>query len=142
VLVITGTVVLVLFGIVAAIAIPNILESKTAANEAAAISSCRVVSSAQELHHARFDRYATLEELAGNMFIDSILAGGRKSGYDFELAVAEDGQSWSMSVWPVTPGTTGDRSFYIDESGIVRYDIFVSEDDMPADSTSTPLGGW
>jgi hypothetical protein len=77
---------------------------------------------------------------AGADLIDSVLAGGVKSGYKFTLTVtstdpAGNVLSYGITAVPVTPGTTGQRSFFTDQSGTVR----VSPGGT-ADSSSTPLG--
>ncbi|HKQ05977.1 MAG TPA: prepilin-type N-terminal cleavage/methylation domain-containing protein, partial [Blastocatellia bacterium] len=45
-------IVVAIIGIIAAIAIPNLLKSRQAANEAAAISACRTVGTAQATYQS------------------------------------------------------------------------------------------
>jgi len=72
--------------------------------------------------------------------IDSVLDSGVKSGYRFSyVAVATDPSgnvlSYSITATPVAPGSSGQRSFFTDQSGTIR-----STATGTADSTSTPLG--
>jgi hypothetical protein len=71
--------------------------------------------------------------------IDSVLASGVKSGYRFTYAaVATDPAgnvlSYTITATPVVPGSSGQRSFFTDQSGTIR-----STANGTADSTSTPL---
>ncbi len=57
-------------------------------------------------------------------FLDPALISGIKSGYKIEMGVSEpvNGSrwSWSATAWPIVYGDTGIRTFYIDETGVVR----------------------
>jgi hypothetical protein len=71
--------------------------------------------------------------------IDSVLASSVKSGYKFTYAaVATDPAgnvlSYTITATPVVPGSTGQRSFFTDQSGTIR-----STSNGTADATSTPL---
>lgn len=140
ILVIIGAASIPIIAIIAAIAIPNLLESKQAANEASAISTCRMLSSCQELYYARYSTYATLEQLGGRGFIDPMLASGVKSGFRFDVTVEDGGCSWSMTAMPLSPGSSGSRSFFIDETGVIYYRPCYSANDPPANSDSSVLG--
>jgi hypothetical protein len=57
--------------------------------------------------------------------IDSVLSGGTKSGYSFTWSAAAPDtsghiQSYDITAQPVTVGTTGQRYFYTDQSGVIR----------------------
>src|SRR5205814_615704 len=76
--------------IIAAIAVPNLLRSKMAANEASAVGSVRTIGNAQALYSQSNPdvgyaaAIATLGPGAGNGgILDAQLAGGTKSGYTF-----------------------------------------------------------
>ncbi len=137
---VAGPVVIAIIAIIAAIAIPNLLESKTAANETSAIATCYEFCSAEELYAAKYGKYGTVEQLRDADLIDERLAGGIKSEYHFSLTVGEDGQTWSMTAVPGAPGMGGRRSFYTDQTGVVRHRRYTSRNDPPADGSSTPLG--
>jgi len=96
--------------------------SKTS-NEASAIASLRTLSTVSEQYRNRFDSYpvttplATLETTG---YVDSNLGGGSKSGYDFVFVGTAS--TWTCTAAPTTPTSTGDRFFFVDESGVIRWD--------------------
>src|ERR1700685_2466662 len=83
--------------IIAAIAIPNLLRSRMAANEASAVGSVRTVNTAAVTYNSTYNNGypSTLTEIGttsatqpscnAGMFIDSVLTGGSKSGYSFTM---------------------------------------------------------
>jgi prepilin-type N-terminal cleavage/methylation domain-containing protein len=124
-------IVVAIIGIIAAIAIPNLLASRRAANEGSAQSSLRTINSAQATYQATAGggAYATdLLTLNGQNLVDVILATGIKSGYTF--AVVEQAGTGGTAVYgayayPVTTSgvsQTGTRRFGITESGVLTGD--------------------
>jgi prepilin-type N-terminal cleavage/methylation domain-containing protein len=121
-------IVVAIIGIIAAIAIPNLLASRRASNEASAIASLRTIGSAQATYLSTLGSnttYAgnltTLGPGAGNAgLIDSVLAGGQKTGYNFVVAIGVTNTQFTANADPVTPGSTGTRYFFTDESGVIR----------------------
>ncbi|HEX8247603.1 MAG TPA: prepilin-type N-terminal cleavage/methylation domain-containing protein, partial [Pyrinomonadaceae bacterium] len=71
-------IVVVIIGIIAAIAIPNLLASRRAANEASAVSSLRTLSGAQATYQTTLGQgdYGTLAQLNTGGMIDSVLSAG------------------------------------------------------------------
>ena len=113
-------IVVAIIAIIAAIAIPSLLNARKAGNEASAISSLRTMSTVNSMYRTRFQTYAgSLANLSAAGYIDSVLASGTKSGYTF--AYAGSTNTWTVSSTPGTAGTTGDRGFFVDESGVVRF---------------------
>ena len=126
-------IVVAIIAIIAAIAIPNLLRSRMSANESSAIGAMRTISSSEASFQAAavnpddngVGQYATLAELgdADPPYIDEVLAAGTKQGYDF--AADPDGDNpttaYTATADPVTPGRTGNRYFFVDESGVVRF---------------------
>jgi DNA-directed RNA polymerase subunit RPC12/RpoP len=108
-------------------------------NESSAISMLRTISSCEELFVTRYGRYATLRQLADKNLLDSQMKGGSRYGYYFDLNPSGS-QSWWCVAYPREPGTTGSRSFYINETGVLRWMKCESMNDLPADSNSLPLG--
>ncbi len=115
-------IVVVIIGIIAAIAIPNLLASRRAANEASAISSLRTLTSAQATYQSTVGggNYATnLTALQGAGLIDNVLGGGTKSGYNFAggADATQPRFYYSHTAVPVVHGTglsgTGTRSFLV-----------------------------
>ncbi len=134
--------------IIAAIAIPNLLRSKMAANEAAAVAALRTINTSSVAYSTSYGQYpgnlASLGPMAGTSptsttadLIDSVLANGIKSGYNITYAGAVSGGvvgSYTMTASPVTQGVSGQRGFFTDQSGVVRADPTGS-----ATASSTPL---
>jgi prepilin-type N-terminal cleavage/methylation domain-containing protein len=125
-------IVVAIIGIIAAIAIPNLLASRRAANEGSATGSMRTIFSAQATYHATAGagEYGTLADLSDVQLIDSSLGAGAKSGYTFECLAAnlDPGPPARYFVTAIprittSPGRTGHRSFTITESGILRAKI-------------------
>src|SRR5918993_4462203 len=82
-------IVVAIIGIIAAIAIPNLIASRRAANEGSAQSSLRTLHSSQATYQATKGNGAfagTLAALQTANLIDSVLGGGTKSGYAFTMA--------------------------------------------------------
>jgi type IV pilus assembly protein PilA len=124
-------IVVAIIGIIAAIAIPNLLASRRAANEGSAQSSLRTVHSAQATYQATTGNGAFATNLAAlntANLIDSVLSGGTKSGYTF--AVVEQAGTGATAVFgaygfPTTDSgvsQTGTRRFGITEVGVMYGD--------------------
>jgi type IV pilus assembly protein PilA len=123
-------IVVAIIGIIAAIAIPNLLASRRAANEGSAQQSLRTISSAEATYQATSGggNYADLAGLGTGNLIDSVLAGGGKSGFTFEIAKADAVAGTSAATFDgsakptITSGVsqTGTRRFCIDESGVLK----------------------
>ena len=138
--------------IIAAIAIPNLLRSKMAANEASAVGSIRTINTSSVEYSTTYGGYpSTLLSLGGPAggtavatsaeLIDAVLAGGTKSGYSFSYTTgATDSNGnilqYTMTVVPTSMGVTGQRTFFTDQTGVIRAD---STGSGTATVNSTPL---
>src|ERR1043165_5151888 len=80
-------IVVAIIGIIAAIAIPNLLASRRAANEGSAQSSLRTIHSSEGTYQSTVGagNYGDLAALRGQSLIDAQLATGGKSGYTFAV---------------------------------------------------------
>lgn len=119
-------IVVVIIGIIAAIAIPNLLASRRAANESSAIASMRTLTGAQATFKASNTNFADFAGLTGAGLIDAAFASGVKSGYDFtcDADSAEPTLYWDSTAVPTVPtglGATGNRGFYTNESGVIYF---------------------
>ncbi len=113
-------IVVAIIAIIAAIAIPSLLNARKAGNEASAISSMRTLSTVNQQYRTRFQQYSSsLGNLSAAGYIDSVLGAGTKSGYAF--AYGGSTNTWTASATPSTAGTTGDRGFFVDHSGVIRF---------------------
>ncbi|HEY8185255.1 MAG TPA: prepilin-type N-terminal cleavage/methylation domain-containing protein [Pyrinomonadaceae bacterium] len=125
-------IVVAIIGIIAAIAIPNLLASKRAANEASAIASLRTLTGAEATYHSTkgAGQHGTLANLAAEGLIDDVLgtAPNLKSGYTFAITVlppsATAAARYDATAEPQSfsvIGATGSRSFYTNESGVIYF---------------------
>jgi type IV pilus assembly protein PilA len=129
-------IVVVIIGIIAAIAIPNLLASRRSANEGSAISSLRTVHGAEMTYASTTGagNYAELKDLGSNNLVDSVLgctagtgiATCTKSGYKFALGKTDSNAGTAASfgavATPVTIGGvtgTGTRDFSIATPGVI-----------------------
>jgi type IV pilus assembly protein PilA len=128
-------IVVAIIGIIASIAIPNLLASRRAANEGSAQSSIRTLHSAQVTYQATSGNgayAANMATLMGVGLVDSVLGSGTKSGYDF--AIVEPGGSHATAVYgvyafpSVTTGISqsGTRTFGTTEDGIMHGDADIT----------------
>ena len=128
-------IVVAIIAIIAAIAIPNLLRARLASNESSAIGALRTLSSAQSTFKSSAGvdadgdgtgEYATFAMLSNATppYIDEVLGGGSKSGYLFTItlvgAVNSDEVMWDAQANPAAYQQSGNRTFYIDESGVLR----------------------
>ncbi len=139
--------------IIAAIAIPNFMRSRIAANESAAIASCRNIVTAQVVYSSTYgigysNNLAELGPDPGGgpatashaALIDDVLAASSKHGYRFDyFPVDSDGdginEAFTLEAHPLNPGFTGERYFFTDQSGVIRADR-----NGPADANDPPIG--
>jgi type IV pilus assembly protein PilA len=127
--------------IIAAIAIPNLIRSKMAANEASAVASLRTINTSEVVYSSTYSTatvFGTLPQLGSNgaqancapgvtptsaqaCLIDFALENAgtvAKSGYLLTVAVAGGGYTGNNN--PKTPGSSGVRYFYSDQTLVIR----------------------
>jgi len=127
--------------IIAAIAIPNLLRSRMAANEASAVGSLRTINTAEVTFSTTYPTvgFASLASLGGAAatcatatgatsttacLIDNVLAvTAVKSGYNFTAAASGGTPSviYASTALPTVVGQSGQRAFCSDQSGVIRY---------------------
>jgi len=140
--------------IIAAIAIPNFLRSKMLANETAAVAACKKILTAQVAYSTTFGGgFSELLEQLGPPpvgtpvstdragLLDEILTGGTKHGYVFTYTSYDnngDGQyeAFELVAVPTAYNVTGVRSFFINNSGVVR----ATGENRPATVDDSPIG--
>ena len=147
--------------IIAAIAIPNLLRSRIAANQASAVGSLRTLNTANITYASTYNSgYApALTDMAPPTtgsptastagLIDDVLASGTKSGYTFPYcangavppcsapSAGTRIDTYAIAANPVTYGTTGQNHYYTDQSGVIRQ----QSTDVQATSADSPIGG-
>src|SRR5438874_1270393 len=87
-------IVVAIIGIIAAIAIPNLLASRRAANEGSAQQSLRTISSSEATYYSTAGNgsYGTVADLVTQQLVDSVLGGGAKRSE--EGRVGKEWRSW------------------------------------------------
>ena len=132
--------------IIAAIAIPNLLRSRIAANEASAVASLRTLNTAEVTYASTYNSgfTSTLGQLATPAsgqptwssadLVDPILSGYQmsggytgtsftKNGYTFDYAgggTYPQIATYTVHADPMARGSSGQRSFYSDQAAVVR----------------------
>jgi type IV pilus assembly protein PilA len=122
--------------IIAAIAIPNLLKARIAANQASAVGSLRTIVTSEVSYQSSYGTYsATLAQLAGALpctsssttacLIDPALAAATvatapKSGYFFNYIAGAGNVSFTITATPAQPGQSGDMNYFTDNSGVIR----------------------
>jgi len=123
-------IVVAIIGIVASIAIPSLLASRRAANEASAQSSLRTIQSCELTYQATTGRgdYGTLAQIRADVLTDAVLGSGSKSGYNFAATPSAAGVRPALFYATAVPiittgiGQTGTRRFGITEDGVIHGD--------------------
>jgi len=122
--------------IIAAIAIPNLLRARMAANESSAVASIRTINTAMVTYNSTYPTVGFAGSLAvlggvapctplstNACLIDSVLSAGTKSGYNFTAqagTVATPQTTYYATAVPVTENQTGIRTFCSFEDAVVR----------------------
>lgn len=125
--------------IIAAIAIPNFIRARIAANEASAVNSVRAITTAENTYASTYPdlgfacALTTLGPSADGTYtttaaglIDSVLAAGQKSGYTMSIDAASctgtPVAAYTVNAVPISVGTSGIRQFCSDQTNIIRYE--------------------
>ena len=147
--------------IIAAIAIPNLLRAKIAANESSAAASVRTLTTAQIEYSTSYPNIgyaanmAALGPGAGTTcasggptsaaacIVDAVLASGAKSGYTINTtgltAINGANTQFVTTAFPQTAGSTGVKGFCAVEDGVVRWISPAMTAAYTADATCTAL---
>ncbi len=124
--------------VIAAIAIPNLMHSRMAANESSAAGCIRSLATAQVAYQSTYpsvgfacslsalgpassSSVAVSSTAAG--LIDGVLASGQKAGYTYALAncTGTPAYTYQSTAAPMQVGSSGQRAFCSDQSGIIKY---------------------
>ena len=149
-------IVVAVIGIIAAIAVPNLLSSRRAANEGAALAAMRVISSSEATYQstAGAGSYGDLTALGSHNLIDPVVAaasiggGTAKSGYLFSAEniigagiPAFDAKSQPAVHTSVSPiSATGSRSFLVSEAGVMYYNATATAPTCAPNATRAVIG--
>jgi prepilin-type N-terminal cleavage/methylation domain-containing protein len=115
--------------IIITIALPRFQKAQLFARETAALGAIRTIHTVEVQYYSQYGKYATnLTELgppasgadsptaAG--LVDNTLGSGEKGGYKFILSPNQGG--YIINANPVSYGTSGSRTFYSDQSMVIR----------------------
>ena len=137
--------------IIMAIAIPNFIQSRIRANESAAAQNLRDIVTAEVIYSTTYGIGFSpdLPSLGGNGgvsasasqadLIDSVLAAGTKSGYNYTYTVvSQDSAShvvdYAVNADPLSVGNSGYKHFYSDQTAVIRFN-----NTAPAGSSDAPI---
>ena len=120
-------IVIALIAIIAAIAVPNLREARTTANETSALAAMRSLHAAQNVYREMdADGNGTLD-YANNiqLLLDANLVnmrvGSKISGYNGVEILGSTLYTWSVDCAPEVPGVSGNRYFFVNHTGTMRY---------------------
>jgi prepilin-type N-terminal cleavage/methylation domain-containing protein len=140
-------IVVAIIGIIAAIAIPNLLKSQQAARETAALREVQSIGTAQLQYSVTKGRqkFGTLAELGAGSFVDSVMATGIKGGYQFTsdpVAAEKPPYMYDTTAKPTSTGAfgIGNRSYYSNEQNVV-YDVDGGEPPTASPQDRVPKTG-
>jgi type II secretory pathway pseudopilin PulG len=143
---------LFIFFVVAAVAIPNLLRARIAANESSAVSSLSAINAAEIAYASAYTTVGfapALSALGGTRceppdqmsacLIDTQLEAGQKSGYRFEIRnrihSETEGEKYQVVAYPLVLNQTGIRAFCSDETAVIKVDAKGSPDDCLANGS-------
>ena len=113
-------VVVAVIAVVVAMAIPGLIQARVAANESSAVGCLKTIATANEQYRTRFRVYAdSLVNMATAGYLDDHMGSGAKGGYTFSYW--GDVEVWDLVAVPTTPGASGNRRFWIDHTGVIRF---------------------
>jgi type II secretory pathway pseudopilin PulG len=129
-------IVVAIIALLAAIAIPNVLRGRTTANESAAIGNLRALVSSLEMARSVNNVYPL--DVAANTWVlvmytnanpdfgppsfNVAMTGQQIQGYTYTYAAgAVAGQTYTLLAVPANIGTTGTRTFFASQDGLVRH---------------------
>ncbi len=136
-------IVVAIIALLAAIAIPNVLRGRTTANESAAVGNLRALVSSLEMSRSVNNAYplnatwqATMygancaagtapdPDFGPPSFCRTLTGGGAAntvSGFIYTYAGNATGDTYTLLAVPGVIGTTGTRTFFVDQTGLVRH---------------------
>jgi len=126
--------VLAIVALLVVITVPNVIESRKHANHGAAVGGLKTIIVSEALFREQdreqdqnFD-YGTLREMSDVGVLEPIIARGRQSGYDFEVAYSTITSEflWFGLANPAVPAGTGDLYFATNQRGVIFYSFTTS----------------
>ena len=137
-------IVVAIIAIIAAIAIPNLLGSRKAANQSTAIANLRNLATAEETYAAGHgNKYADSFDDMGFLTNTANTTDLVRSGYHYYLCVNSSNTDWYAFAIVVTTDD-GDYHYFVDKSAVVRQAANTSKPSKTTyDATDKATGqGW
>ena len=149
-------IVIAIIAIIAAIAIPNLLEARKHGNESSAIGSLKTIIASQAIYVERnaARRYGDLTALRNDGYVDDVLGGGAKQGYNFSIVfedltlgpipagrVLDSQYEFFAGARPAILDQTGNRYFITNQSGVIRFKTDGEATFAPDSVYPAPIGG-
>ena len=156
-------IVVAIIALLAAIAIPNVLRGRTSANESASIGNMRAIISSLEMARSVNNIYPTsavgwqttmygadcaaatvpVPDFGPPSFCNTMAGGGAATtgltqGYKYTYTGVVSGATYTVQATPLTLNNTGTRSFFTNESGIIRH-CTTAVQDAQATVASVPI---
>lgn len=126
-------VVVVIIGLIAAIAVPNLKRAREQACSGSAVSSMRTITTAELLYQRTYKIYGTLADLAPEGTLDVNLSNGFKSTYRFDITLDADPLKFKATATP-TSDPPAMNYYFVDETTVIRVNY-----GAPADASSDPI---
>ena len=121
-------IVVAVIAVIAAMAIPSLQAARRSANEANTIGFLRMAVTVNEQYRTRFGRYPTADtDLFNSGFVDP---GQNPAGYTLTFNTTPF--TWALNADPDTMGQTGDRGFFVDQTGVIRNELGAVASSMSA----------
>ena len=118
--------VIAVIGIIIVGLMTTLFRPRMVANETSAIASLKALITAENQYATAYgSRYGDLSTLSSTTppYVDAVLGGCRKSGYTFILVTQNFGSGFHVHANPVVPGKTATRFFYVDDNGVIRFNL-------------------
>jgi len=124
--------------IIAAIAIPNLIQSKMSANEATAVQTVRDINTAESVYSIQYGigysqdlptlggTTGTASSTSALLIPDPVAQTGLKNGFQFIYTVTGNTgpggtpSNYTVNANPIAPGNTRRRWFFTDETMVIR----------------------
>ena len=155
-------IVVAIIALLAAIAIPNVLRGRTTANESAAIGNIRALISSLEMYRSVNNQYPTngstdfRDQMYGTnctgaaptpdfgppsfcktLNFANSATGGLTQGYLYTYTGVVGGATYTLQATPQVVNSTGTRSFFTDESGLIRHCTTVAQGNQATVASNT-----
>ena len=126
-------IVVVILGVIMAVAVPGLRRAKQNAHMGSAIQSLRTITTAQNLYERKYKVYASLTDLVPEGTIDGALGTGVRSEYLFEITLDSTAKKFTCTAAPLSDPINMEY-FFVDETAVIRFNT-----GSAADVNSAPI---